>query len=409
MNFFNASFFKIPDTSNNPPQDVDPSPSSPNQTSGAWGFGGLVKSLALKSEEILQTYGKDLQEFGSGLKKESGAIADVAAYAVKDLPTSLESGASVAQESLESVGQAIEDFGSSVWRGTAEILAQGKDAVLRADDPEDSAASASSLPRYENTSISGGKYSRFEAQVSAMQHDSSTYCDEPDDAEDYKAWQSTFNLEEKKQDIDSTLDDNTFFQELFGRFVPGVVTYETFWMRYFYRLHKLHQTEEARVDLVKRATAAEEEDLGWDTEEEPDDGEPVRDGGRFEDKEIQSSQRVIPNSEIEQLNQGGSEIMCREDPRDRKGGNFVEKSLDTGDHGAKVEATLDEGDDLGWEVAEDFEESTGNDEKKMSSSSETSWEVPEVPRDSIKRRVVAHDEEEDLSWDVDDGDDDAKP
>jgi hypothetical protein len=33
-----------------------------------------------------------------------------------------------------------------------------------------------------------GKYSRLEAEVSAMQRDSSTYCDEPEDADDFGAW-----------------------------------------------------------------------------------------------------------------------------------------------------------------------------------------------------------------------------
>jgi hypothetical protein len=33
--------------------------------------------------------------------------------------------------------------------------------------------------------------------------------------------------------------------------VPLIVEYETFWTRYFYRLHKLKQVEEARAGLVK--------------------------------------------------------------------------------------------------------------------------------------------------------------
>jgi hypothetical protein len=78
------------------------------QASG-WNFGGFIKTLAEKSGGVLQVYQHDLQEFGIGLKKETAAVAR--------LPLSLESTASVAQESLESVGQVVEDFGSSVWRG----------------------------------------------------------------------------------------------------------------------------------------------------------------------------------------------------------------------------------------------------------------------------------------------------
>ena len=32
------------------------------------------------------------------------------------------------------------------------------------------------------------KYSRLEAEISAMQRNSSTYCDQPEDAEDFARW-----------------------------------------------------------------------------------------------------------------------------------------------------------------------------------------------------------------------------
>lgn len=46
---------------------------------------------------MLQTYQQDLKEFGIGLKKETEAITGVTAHVVKDLPLSLETGATVAQ------------------------------------------------------------------------------------------------------------------------------------------------------------------------------------------------------------------------------------------------------------------------------------------------------------------------
>ena len=33
-----------------------------------------------------------------------------------------------------------------------------------------------------------GRYSRLQADVRAMQHNSSTYCDEPEDTTDFQAW-----------------------------------------------------------------------------------------------------------------------------------------------------------------------------------------------------------------------------
>lgn len=378
-------------------------------STGIWGLGGLMKSITSKSEGILQSYRKDLEEFGSGLKKETQIIAEVAVHAVKDLPTSLETGAFLAQESIESVGQVVEDFSSSVWRGTADLIAQGKEVVLRIDEDESfapiAAASSSSpsLSRYDNVPvpISGGKYSRFEAQVRAMQHDSSTYCDEPGDLADYMAWKSTFSLPDKKQNIETLVAENTFLQELLLRFVPDVVSEETFWTRYFYRLHKLQQTEEARADLVKRASALEDEDLSWDTEEE------LEEGGIVHDEEATAMKaEVAPEVMDHSL---PAEAVQANDSKMEAGKDVVtEGALQTHvhDHSGSEgpsKAFAEEEEDLGWEVAEDVEESSSNDGKR-SSNSEASWEVPDVPREDIRKRFAAQeDDEEDLSWDVDDG------
>ena len=85
-----------------------------------------------------------------------------------------------------------------------------------------------------------------------MQRDSSTYCDEPEDVDDFASWQEGFSLEGRKADIDELLAGNAFMQELQSRIVPLIVEQEVFWSRYFYRLHKLQQAEEARSNLVKR-------------------------------------------------------------------------------------------------------------------------------------------------------------
>ncbi|KAI5069905.1 hypothetical protein GOP47_0014248 [Adiantum capillus-veneris] len=426
MDFFKSSFFSdlklqdvlmfsqedLPSTSGDSETLITPgsatSSSSDNdqgqEAAGIWGLGSLMKSITSKSEGILQAYRKDLEEFGSGLKKESQLIAEVAAHAVKDLPTSLETGAYMAQESIESVGQVVEDFSSSVWRGTTDLIAQGKEAVLRMDEDEGSTpagvTSSSSMSRYDSAPvpISAGKYSRFEAQVRAMQHDSSTYCDEPGDLADYTAWKSTFSLADKKQDIDTLVVENTFLQELLLRFVPDVVSEDIFWTRYFYRLHKLQQTEEARADLVKRASALEEEDLSWDTEEEPEEG--VHDE-KLTTTKADDSFRVPDSHEV-------MEEVEAVHPQ-----NFVGKSaameilppLQVSDspisNSSKVLAEEEE--DLGWEVPEDVEESSSNDGKR-SSNSEASWEVPDVPREEIRKRLAAQDDEEEvLGWDIDDG------
>ena len=55
------------------------------------------------------------REFGSGLKKETSVIREVTSCAVMDFLASVDAGASVPQELLELVSQAIDDISSSVW------------------------------------------------------------------------------------------------------------------------------------------------------------------------------------------------------------------------------------------------------------------------------------------------------
>lgn len=116
MDFFKSLFSGDDAQHNSSDQPTGPTPDP--GLSATWSFGGLVKTLADKSESVIEFYRKDLEELGSGLKKETEIIRGVASRAVND---SLEIGASVAQEKLESVGQAIDDIGGSVWKSTAQI------------------------------------------------------------------------------------------------------------------------------------------------------------------------------------------------------------------------------------------------------------------------------------------------
>lgn len=52
---------------------------------GIWGFENLVKSLGSKSEGIIKIYRRDLEEFGTGLMKETETLKNLASRAVKSL------------------------------------------------------------------------------------------------------------------------------------------------------------------------------------------------------------------------------------------------------------------------------------------------------------------------------------
>lgn len=80
-----------------------------------------------------------------------------------------------------------------------------------------------------------GKPSALEAAVTAMQRDSTTFCDDPDDTVAYESYCASFNLAAKKEDIEELLSGNTFMAELHASLVPVVVSNEEFWQRYFFR------------------------------------------------------------------------------------------------------------------------------------------------------------------------------
>ncbi len=81
----------------------------------------------------------------------------------------------------------------------------------------------------------GARYSRLEAEVSAMQRNSGTYCDEPEDGRDYAAWLAGFDLAARRGEIEAITSGNAFMAELQARIVPLIVQYDVFWTRYFYQ------------------------------------------------------------------------------------------------------------------------------------------------------------------------------
>jgi len=81
----------------------------------------------------------------------------------------------------------------------------------------------------------GARYSRLEAEVSAMQRNSGTYCDEPEDGRDYAAWLAGFDLAARRGEIEAITAGNAFMAELQARIVPLIVQHDVFWTRYFYQ------------------------------------------------------------------------------------------------------------------------------------------------------------------------------
>ncbi|KAG5240978.1 BSD domain-containing family protein [Salix suchowensis] len=354
MNFFKAVFADDPtppDSPNSPPPSSDNSSPDPPTQHPTWSFGSLIHTLATKSESVIEIYKKDLEEFGFGLKNESALIRDVASRAVHDLPASFEASASVAQESL---GQAIGGIGSTMWKSTAQIISQGRESILASDRDRDRDPLLSNTDT--NRSSLGKQYSRFDAQVRALQCDFDTYCSEPEDKEDYEKWKSRgFVIDEEKEEIERLITENGVIEEIYGEVVPDRVDNESFWSRLFYRMFKLNQAEEARALLVKRAISGdEEEDLSWDFDDDKEEGDGLLSkGGESTDSDVS----VV-----------SSKCLAEED--------------------------------LEWDEIEDIE---SNDESKGEAvGSRMSAGTGVV---DLHKQLSAAEEEEDFSWDIEDEDD----
>ncbi|CAI9107927.1 OLC1v1007410C1 [Oldenlandia corymbosa var. corymbosa] len=410
---------------------------------GGWSFGGLVKTLATRSESVLETYRRDLQEFGSGLRKETEIIREVASRAVKELPSSIEVGASVAHGSLESVSHAID----GVIKSTAGIISQGMEATaanaysdVESDTPDTSKLSSS------------GRYSRFDAQLNAIQSDMNTFVEDPEDSEDYKNWKSGFILADKGEEIANLIGENGALEGVYSKVVvPNVVDKETFWCRYFYRVHKLQLQESKRASLVKRAISVDDdEELSWDVDDDEDDNENVKSKGdevekravsasnaesandksqssnsasgnasgsdastvehaKKGDQTVQSSEsnessKVSPPEEekVEIVNDNSQvqnvEKVTEDEEKpsssDAKGGDHGESGKDSDISVVSSQQSVHEEQDLEWDEIEDI---GSGDEKKP-----TQGVSPN--RADVRKRLSTADEDEELTWDIEDDD-----
>lgn len=344
------------------------------------------------------------------MKKETSVIREAATRAVHDLPARLESGAAIAQESLEAVGQAIDTVGSTV----SEII--GKDLSFAPSDGQgggDGNAAGSSAASREaelNFGANAKPYSRIDAMVRAVQCDIRTYIDEVEES-GYGDWKLGFVLEEKREEIEGLLDDSGAVAEIYGEIVPNKVDEDVFWCRYFYRIDKVVRAEEARLKMVKRAISGEEEEeLSWDFDDD-DDGD---DGEQRFKGDLKKEEEEERGKGVEDLGAGNEE---KEEGRDNEGGGASkakgeasalvdderssvsnEKEGSDGKLGSDISIISSQRsshaeDDLGWD---EIEEIRSGDESNVGST------TPSSGVDVGKKLSAKGEDEEELTWDIED-------
>ncbi|XP_025816830.1 BSD domain-containing protein 1-like [Panicum hallii] len=392
---------------------------------GGWSFEGLVKTFASRSETVLGGYRRDLQDLGSGLRLETAALRAAAARAASALPGALEAGASAASDRLESVGQAVDDLGAAA----AGLLSHANEALRSAEaDGED----GDGAPRPSDASASGAswraslpskKYTRFEAQVLALRADPATFTEEPEDSEGFARWNSSFSIDEMRGQIEGVLRESPGLESFVERLVPSVVDYETFWSRYFFAVDKLRQAEDVRTKLVSRAMSKEEdEELSWDVDDDDEEtnSSDHKEGtnSMVDKKEEQTAEPINHETEgsgkqavVENDSTKDKEVALAA-AKDGNGESSVETLTPKSSDGAGQDEKTEAGDsskesdfsvvsqpsvqeeDLSWEEIEDVGD---QDEKKGASPQSSSVNKVE----DLRKRLTSMEDDEDLSWDVD--------
>ena len=136
----------------------------------------------------------------------------------------------------------------------------------------------------------------LEQRVAAMQRDSATYCDEPEDLAGFERWTSGFDIDSPtvSAEIECVLEGNAFMAELQARIVPLVVTREEFWQRYFYALRRIKLEFGVEKEEEDKEAAAESGGDERKAEEEPEPEPEVE----FE-PEVEVEVEVEPEAEPE--------------------------------------------------------------------------------------------------------------
>nr|XP_043639855.1 protein DOS2-like [Erigeron canadensis] len=408
MNFFSSVFSDDPDPSEPETPNSPPNPNPPYipTITSAWTFGTtLMQTLASKSESVLETYRRDLHEFSSGIKLETSVIRDAAVKAVNNLPASLEAGADLAQNSLESVGQAIDDLGSTV----TEIIAHGKDSILAVDYSDSDNDNANNSSSYNNVDRNDNKlglakpYSRLDAQIRTIRSDMNTYLNDPEDLVEFNGWKLGFKIDEMVGEIEEVLrEDDGVVEEIYKEIVPERVEEGVFWLRYFYRVYRVKKAEEARVKLVTRAISGEEdEELSWDVDE--DEYEENAEGDlRVEEKEGvalgKDDGEGTGGSGLKDGDRNETEVEKLEKKDDVK--TVSSEGKTDRDSDISIVSSQPSPDEDGWDEIEDI---GSNDENKEKVEKVVTHESPD--RAELRKQLNVAEEEEDLTWDIEDDDD----
>ncbi|XP_065300921.1 BSD domain-containing protein 1-like isoform X1 [Dermacentor albipictus] len=185
-----------------------------------------------KSSTAYEFFKRDLTEFSSTVQQDTAqAVSSTAAFVRDKLKLDGESSVTTkAKEGLTSLIGSISEALSPTWDPADDELSIIHDNEVHPVD-------------------------RWQACLHSILVDRNTYCHEPDSPpEVYESWLETFHMSDHKDEIADILLNYSEVQRLYDELVPGAVSHEEFWQRYFFRAFQLWQAEEELVNSVQESS-----------------------------------------------------------------------------------------------------------------------------------------------------------
>lgn len=237
-----------------------------------------VRTTDWKAE--IQAFGEDLVEETEEIGASAVAAAHSAVEGIEHLPQTAQNALPAIEQQRRAVRAQLGEMGSNLGRfgrglvsNTTDLFEQATAAIHKevtaasSEGPEGRMARRGVLSTAHGSAPTSARYSRLNSDIAAMQRNSATYCEEPQDAAGYNAWLQSFETRERTADIEGVRQETPFMVELESRIVPVIVDSPTFWRRYFYHLHLLREAHDTRAKVAARATITQAEEAGWDDEE----------------------------------------------------------------------------------------------------------------------------------------------
>lgn len=215
-------------------------------------FSGWYDTAKKKLAETNEFMKHDLQEFSQAVHTDASRIVAATATTMKEklnINVDLEEASAATRVVKDSLSNFLGNIASKV-------------GPIRPEDDDNFNESA-----IVGTSSGTKVLSPSEARLYAIRTDPATFCNEPDNEEEFHSWSPSFNLEDRKTEISSLMLDCSKIRSLYTKLVPTAVSHCDFWQRYYFKLHQHDKAEARRAMLVERAQK-KHDDIGWEDDED---------------------------------------------------------------------------------------------------------------------------------------------